>query len=90
MEMEGNVFPWTSQRWELNGEVRWTTVSKNDICNAHRRILTFFPNRYPLKSSLKLCRVRNLVNLFINLNKILIHNGFLKIMEIKIYIYSIS
>ncbi|XP_045129533.1 uncharacterized protein LOC123515136 isoform X2 [Portunus trituberculatus] len=56
-EQEGNVLSWSSQRWNISGEVAWKVWQKEDICNRQRRRVTFFPDRFSLKASLHLCKV---------------------------------
>ncbi|XP_063889382.1 uncharacterized protein LOC135116084 isoform X3 [Scylla paramamosain] len=56
-EQEGNILSWSSQRWNISGEVAWKVWQKEDICSRQRRRVTFFPDRFSLKASLHLCKV---------------------------------
>ena len=56
-EQEGNVLSWSSQRWNISGEVAWKVWQKEDICSRQLRRVTFFPDRFSLRASLHLCKV---------------------------------
>lgn len=54
---ERPVLGWSSQEWELHGEVQYELRKVEDLCPSSDRTFTFFPRRYTLEQAIHFCQV---------------------------------
>ncbi|XP_071522701.1 uncharacterized protein [Panulirus ornatus] len=54
---EGDALSWSRQSWQTLGGVSWVSRSRDIVCDASTRRITFFPDRYTLTQAIHLCQV---------------------------------